>query len=106
MKQITAEDVRKLREETGEGMMAYTQQQYAELESRCNSWRQLCYKHEQTICDLKYQIVMLEAGVNSKGLDEPAYTGTGSDYLDCVLGAGGFEKYGPIKGVRGLTDDE
>lgn len=25
------------------------------------------------------------------------YTGTGSDYLDCVLGVGGFEKYGPIE---------
>ena len=24
------------------------------------------------------------------------YTGTGSDYLDCVLGIGGFEQYGPI----------
>lgn len=34
-----------------------------------------------------------------------AYTGTGSDYLDCVLGVGGFEQYGPIKGVRGLTDE-
>ena len=41
--------------------MTYTQEQYTELESRCNSWRQLCYKHEQTICDLKYQIVCLEA---------------------------------------------
>ena len=26
------------------------------------------------------------------------YTGTGSDYLDCVLGVGGFEKWGPITG--------
>jgi hypothetical protein len=34
------------------------------------------------------------------------YKGTGSDYLDCVLGIGGFEQYGPIKGVKGLTDDE
>ncbi len=25
------------------------------------------------------------------------YTGTGSDYLDCVLGVGGFEGFGPIK---------
>lgn len=40
------------------------------------------------------------------GLKQPAYTGTGSDYLDCVLGIGGFEQYGPIKGVTGLTDDE
>lgn len=29
---------------------------------------------------------------------EYTYTGTGSDYLDCVLGVGGFEQYGPIKG--------
>ena len=36
---------------------------------------------------------------------EKAYTGTGSDYLDCVLGIGGFEKYGPVKGVKGLTDE-
>lgn len=33
------------------------------------------------------------------------YTGTGSDYLDCVLGIGGFESYGAIKGVKGLTDE-
>jgi len=39
MKTITAEDVRKLREETGEGMMAYTQERYAELENRCKGWR-------------------------------------------------------------------
>lgn len=26
------------------------------------------------------------------------YTGTGSDYLDCVLGVGGFEQYGPVNG--------
>jgi hypothetical protein len=32
------------------------------------------------------------------------YKGTGSDYLDCVLGIGGFEQYGPIEGVRGLTN--
>ena len=24
------------------------------------------------------------------------YTGTGSDYLDCLLGVGGFESFGPI----------
>ena len=24
------------------------------------------------------------------------YSGTGSDYLDCVLGIGGFEQYGPL----------
>jgi hypothetical protein len=24
------------------------------------------------------------------------YTGTGSDYLDCVLGVGGFESFGPL----------
>lgn len=29
-------------------------------------------------------------------LKQPVYTGTGSDYLDCVLGVGGFEQYGPI----------
>ena len=29
-------------------------------------------------------------------LKQPTYTGTGSDYLDCVLGVGGFEQYGPI----------
>lgn len=34
-----------------------------------------------------------------------AYTGTGSDYLDCVLGVGGFEQYGAIKGVKGLADE-
>lgn len=34
------------------------------------------------------------------------YTGTGSDYLDCVLGIGGFQQYGPIKGVKGLTGDD
>lgn len=34
------------------------------------------------------------------------YTGTGSDYLDCVLGLGGFQQYGPIKGVKGLTGDD
>lgn len=28
----------------------------------------------------------------------PVYTGTGSDYLDCVLGVGGFESFGPIDG--------
>lgn len=39
--------------------MTYTQEQYTELENRCNGWRQLCYKHEQTICDLKYEVVML-----------------------------------------------
>lgn len=27
---------------------------------------------------------------------QPTYTGTGSDYLDCVLGVGGFESFGPI----------
>lgn len=27
---------------------------------------------------------------------EHTYTGTGSDYLDCVLGVGGFESFGPI----------
>ena len=86
--------------------MTYTQEQYAELESRCNSWRQLCYKHEETICDLKYKIVMLGVDVKSNDLDAPVYTGTGSDYLDCILGVGGFEQYGPIKGVKGLTDDE
>jgi hypothetical protein len=32
----------------------------------------------------------------SKPDDERIYTGTGSDYLDCVLGVGGFEQYGPI----------
>ena len=31
-------------------------------------------------------------------LKQPVYTGTGSDYLDCVLGVGGFEQYGPITG--------
>lgn len=36
---------------------------------------------------------------------EQGYTGTGSDYLDCVLGLGGFEQYKPIKGVKGLTDE-
>lgn len=25
------------------------------------------------------------------------YTGTGSDYLDCVLGVGGFESFGPLE---------
>lgn len=29
-------------------------------------------------------------------LKQPIYTGTGSDYLDCVLGVGGFESFGPI----------
>lgn len=29
-------------------------------------------------------------------LKQPTYTGTGSDYLDCVLGVGGFESFGPI----------
>lgn len=28
-------------------------------------------------------------------IKQPSYTGTGSDYLDCVLGVGGFEQYGP-----------
>ena len=31
-------------------------------------------------------------------LKQPTYTGTGSDYLDCVLGVGGFESFGPING--------
>jgi len=31
-------------------------------------------------------------------LKQPTYTGTGSDYLDCVLGVGGFESFGPITG--------
>lgn len=31
-------------------------------------------------------------------LKQPVYTGTGSDYLDCVLGVGGFESFGPITG--------
>lgn len=30
--------------------------------------------------------------------DQPEVVGTGSDYLDCILGVGGFEQYGPIKG--------
>lgn len=30
--------------------------------------------------------------------DQPDVVGTGSDYLDCILGVGGFEQYGPIKG--------
>jgi len=38
-------------------------------------------------------------------LKQPGYTGTGSHYLDCVLGIGGLEQYGPIKGVKGLTDE-
>jgi hypothetical protein len=29
-------------------------------------------------------------------LKQPVYTGTGSDYLDCALGVGGFESFGPI----------
>jgi len=36
--------------------------------------------------------------------ETPAYNGTGSDYLDCVLGIGGFTSYGPIEGVKGLTE--
>jgi hypothetical protein len=31
-------------------------------------------------------------------LKQPTYTGTGSDYFDCVLGVGGFESFGPITG--------
>lgn len=31
-----------------------------------------------------------------KGTQGHMHTGTGSDYLDCVLGVGGFEQYGPI----------
>lgn len=31
-------------------------------------------------------------------LKQPTYTGAGSDYLDCVLGVGGFESFGPITG--------
>lgn len=27
---------------------------------------------------------------------QPTYTGTGGDYLDCVLGVGGFESFRPI----------
>ena len=38
-----------------------------------------------------------------QGTQGHTYTGaacgsTGSDYLDCVLGVGGFEQYGPING--------
>jgi hypothetical protein len=33
-------------------------------------------------------------------LKQSTYTGTGSDYLDCVLGVGGFEQYGPINGEK------
>lgn len=36
-------------------------------------------------------------------LKQPTYTGTGSDYLDCVLGVGGFEQYGPISGIEKLV---
>lgn len=32
-----------------------------------------------------------------KPKQEAVYTGTGSDYLDCVLGVGGFESFGPIE---------
>lgn len=37
--------------------------------------------------------------------DQAQQACTGSDYLDCVLGIGGFEQYGPVKGVKGLTDE-
>lgn len=30
-----------------------------------------------------------------QGAQGHTYTGIGSDYLDCVLGVGGFEQYGP-----------
>lgn len=51
-----------------------------------------------------YAVEMLPQISNT---EKPApYTGTGNDYLDCVLGMGGFESYGPIKGVKGLTDEQ
>lgn len=57
--------------------------------------------------DAKYTAEFLGAKVYKlvSIYEPPAYTGTGSDYLDCVLGVGGFESYGEIKGVRGLTDE-
>lgn len=38
---------------------------------------------------------MYQEGI--KSCERKEYTGTGSDYLDCVLGVGGFEQYGPIE---------
>lgn len=42
--------------------------------------------------------VMDALGNTPQNTQEHIYTGTGSDYFDCVLGVGGFEKYGPITG--------
>lgn len=52
---------------------------------------------------IKYEIISFLTNEDSYVLrywkedNKQAYTGTGSDYLDCVLGVGGFEKYGPIE---------
>lgn len=39
----------------------------AEMTKRCDGWRQLTYKHEQTICDLKYEIVNLKHELGMSG---------------------------------------
>lgn len=51
---------------------------------------------------VKYEVISFLANEDAYVLrywkeDKPIYTGTGSDYLDCLLGVGGFEKYGPIE---------
>ena len=62
-------------------------------------------KEQYEITEESLQIWLSEYVEQYKNGDKPIYTGTGSDYLDCVLGIGGFDNYGPIKGVKGLTDE-
>jgi hypothetical protein len=66
-----------------------------------------CGEEVMNLEDAKYTAQKLGAKVYKLGSVDgpPLYTGTGSDYLDCVLGIGGFESYDPIKGVKGLTDE-
>lgn len=74
----------------------------------CNENPNGCGEEVMNLEDAKYTAEFLGAKVYKLvPIDMPkVYTGTGSDYLDCVLGIGGFESYGPIKGVKGLTDEE
>lgn len=55
----------------------------------------LDHKSEISPKEIVYAVVGLVEDHVNKDVAR-VYTGTGSDYLDCVLGVGGFEQYGPI----------
>lgn len=42
----------------------FRQNKLDEMTLRCDAWRQLCYKHERTIIELKYDLVCAKAGLD------------------------------------------